>query len=91
MVACVFSYADQCNDLNKMGPLPILRAGMNPNLHMADDLKNTCTGNPLPTFLARRRVKNPLGHSDAQTAAFDRSLTEKFPPRDVRAVWPSSC
>lgn len=50
MVACAFSYAAQCTDLNKMGPLPILRARMNPDLHMADDLKNTGTGNLFVVF-----------------------------------------
>lgn len=50
MVACAFSYAAQCTDLNKMGPLPILRARMNPDLHMADDLKNTGTVNLFVVF-----------------------------------------
>jgi adenine-specific DNA-methyltransferase len=50
MVACAFSYAAQCTDLSKMGPLPILRARMNPDLHMADDLKNTGTGNLFVVF-----------------------------------------
>ena len=31
--------------MTKLGPLPILKARMNPDLHMADDLKNTGKGN----------------------------------------------
>lgn len=50
MVACAFSYSAQCTDLTKLGPLQILRARMNPDLHMADDLKNTGTGNLFVVF-----------------------------------------
>lgn len=50
LVACAFSYSAQCTDLNKMGAMQILRARMNPDLHMADDLKNTGTGNLFVVF-----------------------------------------
>ena len=50
LVGCAFNYSAQCTDLNKMGALPILRARMNPDLHMADDLKNTGTGNLFVVF-----------------------------------------
>ena len=50
LVACAFNYSAQCADLTRMGALPILRARMNPDLHMADDLKNTGTGNLFVVF-----------------------------------------
>ena len=50
LVACAFSFSAQCTDLNKLGALQILRARMNPDLHMADDLKNTGTGNLFVVF-----------------------------------------
>ena len=50
LVACAFNYSAQCADLTRMGALPILRARMNPDLHMADDLKCTGTGNLFVVF-----------------------------------------
>ena len=38
------------SELTKLGPLPILKARMNPDLHMADDLKNTGKGNLFVVF-----------------------------------------
>ena len=34
----------------KLGPLPILKAKMNPDLHMSDELKNTGAGNLFIVF-----------------------------------------
>lgn len=38
LIACAFNY-DAHADLDRIGPLPILRARMNPDLHMAGELK----------------------------------------------------
>jgi adenine-specific DNA-methyltransferase len=38
LVACAFNY-DAHADLDRIGPLPILRARMNPDLHMSGELK----------------------------------------------------
>ena len=45
LLSCAFAFDAHASDLNKLGPLRILRAKMNPDLHMAEDLKNTGTGN----------------------------------------------
>ena len=45
LIACAFNYDAHASELTKLGPLPILKARMNPDLHMADDLKNTGRGN----------------------------------------------
>jgi len=50
LIACAFSYDAQCTELNKLGRLPILKARMNADLHMATDLKNTGKGNLFVIF-----------------------------------------
>lgn len=50
LIACAFNFEAQASDLNRLGPLPILKARMNPDLHMADDLKNTGKGNLFVVF-----------------------------------------
>lgn len=50
LVACAFSYDSQVSELNGMGQLQILKARMNADLHMADDLKNTGRGNLFVVF-----------------------------------------
>lgn len=50
LIACAFSYSAQCADLTSLGSLQVLRARMNPDLHMSDDLKNTGTANLFVVF-----------------------------------------
>lgn len=50
LIACAFSFAPQCTDLESMGSVPILRARMNPDLHMDADLKSTETANLFVVF-----------------------------------------
>ncbi|MCJ2088010.1 site-specific DNA-methyltransferase [Methylobacterium sp. E-005] len=50
LVACAFAYDAHASELTKLGPLPILQAKMNPDLHMADDLKTTGKGNLFVVF-----------------------------------------
>jgi adenine-specific DNA-methyltransferase len=50
LVACGFSFSAQCTDFTQLGRIRVLRARMNPDLHMADDLKNTGTGNLFVVF-----------------------------------------
>ncbi|WP_095203539.1 site-specific DNA-methyltransferase [Mesorhizobium carmichaelinearum] len=45
LIACGFNFEAHTSELNKLGPLPILKAKMNPELHMSDELKNTGAGN----------------------------------------------
>jgi adenine-specific DNA-methyltransferase len=45
LIACAFAYDAHATELNKLAALPILKAKMNPDLHMAADLKNTGKGN----------------------------------------------
>ena len=50
LIACAFNYDAHASELTKLGPLLILKARMNPDLHMAEDLKNTGAGNLFVVF-----------------------------------------
>ncbi len=50
LVSCAFSYDAHCTGLDKLGRINILKARMNADLHMADDLKNTGKGNLFVIF-----------------------------------------
>jgi len=50
LIACAFSYDAHSSDFDKLGRVPILKARMNADLHMADDLKNTGKGNLFVIF-----------------------------------------
>ncbi len=50
LVACAFNYDAHSAEFNKLGRVPILKARMNPDLHMADELKNTGAGNLFVVF-----------------------------------------
>ena len=50
LIACAFNYDGHATDLNRLGRIPLLKARMNADLHMADDLKNTGKGNLFVIF-----------------------------------------
>jgi adenine-specific DNA-methyltransferase len=50
LIACAFNYDAQSTEFTKLGRIPVLRARMNADLHMADDLKNTGKGNLFVVF-----------------------------------------
>ncbi len=50
LVACAFNYDAHASEFNKLGRIPILKARMNADLHMAEDLKNTGKGNLFVIF-----------------------------------------
>jgi len=50
LIACAFNYDAHSSEFNKLGRIPILKARMNADLHMADDLKNTGKGNLFVIF-----------------------------------------
>ena len=70
LIACAFNYEAHAAEFEKLGRVPVLKARMNPDLHMAGELKNTGAGNlfvvfgepdiriePQPDGLVRVRVK----------------------------------
>lgn len=50
LIATAFNFEAHASELNRLGPLPILRAKINPDLHMAGELKNTGKGNLFIVF-----------------------------------------
>jgi adenine-specific DNA-methyltransferase len=45
IIACAFNFDAQSAEFNRLGRIPVLKARMNADLHMAEDLKNTGKGN----------------------------------------------
>jgi adenine-specific DNA-methyltransferase len=50
LIACAFNFDAHSTEFNKLGRIPVLKARMNADLHMSDDLKNTGKGNLFVVF-----------------------------------------
>ena len=50
LIACAFNYDAHSSEFERLGRIPVLKARMNADLHMADDLKNTGKGNLFVIF-----------------------------------------
>ena len=50
LVACAFNFEAHASELTRLGPMPILKAKINPDMHMAGELKNTGKGNLFIVF-----------------------------------------
>jgi adenine-specific DNA-methyltransferase len=50
LIAAAFNFEAHASELTRLGPLQILKAKMNPDLHMAGELKNTGKGNLFIVF-----------------------------------------
>ena len=50
LIACAFNYDAHSTEFEKLGRIPVLKARMNADLHMAGDLKNTGKGNLFVIF-----------------------------------------
>jgi adenine-specific DNA-methyltransferase len=50
LIACAFNYDAHSSEFDKLGRIPVLKARMNADLHMADDLKNSGKGNLFVIF-----------------------------------------
>jgi adenine-specific DNA-methyltransferase len=50
LIACAFNYEAHTTEFTKLADLPVLKARMNADLHMAEDLKNTGKGNLFVIF-----------------------------------------
>lgn len=50
LIACAFNFEAHATELNKLGSIPILKARMNADLHMSEDLRNTGKGNLFVIF-----------------------------------------
>lgn len=50
LIACAFNFDALSTDLGQLGGLPILKARINPDMHMSEELKNTGRGNMFVVF-----------------------------------------
>lgn len=50
VIACAFNFDAHSSELESLGSLKILKARINPDMHMSDELKNTGTGNMFVVF-----------------------------------------
>ena len=50
LIACAFNYDAHTTEFEKLGRIPVLKARMNADLHMAEELKNTGAGNLFVIF-----------------------------------------
>jgi adenine-specific DNA-methyltransferase len=50
LIACAFNFEAHATEFSKLGRIPVLKARMNADLHMAADLKNTGKGNLFVIF-----------------------------------------
>ena len=50
LIACAFNYEAHTTEFERLGSVPVLKARMNADLHMAADLKNTGQGNLFVIF-----------------------------------------
>ncbi len=50
LVSCAFNYEAHATEFDQLGKIPVLKARMNADLHMAEDLKNTGKGNLFVIF-----------------------------------------
>ena len=50
LIACAFNYEAHATEFSRLGRIPVLKARMNADLHMAGDLKNTGKGNLFVVF-----------------------------------------
>lgn len=50
LIACAFNYEAHATEFNRLGRIPVLKARMNADLHMAGELKNTGKGNLFVIF-----------------------------------------
>ena len=50
LIACAFNYEAHASEFKRLGRIPVLKARMNADLHMAGELKNTGKGNLFVIF-----------------------------------------
>ena len=65
LIACAFNYEAHASEFNRLGRIPVLKARMNADLHMADELKNTGKGNLFVIFGEPDIDILPAGGEDA--------------------------
>ena len=71
LIACAFNYEAHATEFSKLGRIPVLKARMNADLHMAEDLKNTGKGNLFVIF-GEPDIEPPAGAGRSATCEGER-------------------
>ena len=66
LIACAFNYEAHASEFDRLGRVPVLKARMNADLHMAGELKNTGKGNLFVIFGEPDIDILPAGAEDAE-------------------------
>ena len=66
LISCAFNYDAHSSGFHKLGRIPVLKARMNADLHMAVDLKNTGKGNLFVIFGEPDIQISPAGDGEFQ-------------------------
>jgi adenine-specific DNA-methyltransferase len=66
VIACAFNFDAHSAEFDRLGRIPILKARMNPDLHMADALKTTASGNLFVVFGEPDIEIEPTGDNQIQ-------------------------
>lgn len=66
LISCAFNYDAHSSEFDKLGRIPILKARMNADLHMSDELKNTGKGNLFVIFGEPDIDIKPVGNNQIQ-------------------------
>jgi len=70
LACCAFNYEAHTTEFEKLGRIPVLKARMNAELHMAEDLKNTGKGNLFVIF-GEPDIEIHEGETDALAQAIE--------------------
>lgn len=76
LIACAFNYEAHTTEFDKLGRVPVLKARMNADLHMAADLKNTGKGNLFVIF-GEPDVRIHIGESESLHEEIRRRMARK--------------
>ena len=82
LIACAFNYEAHTTEFSKLGRIPVLKARMNADLHMAEDLKNTGKGNLFVIF-GEPDIDAPAG--EGRPAASEGERRGCVPPQHGRS------
>ena len=85
LISCAFSYDAQASAFIRSGPMPVLKARMNADLHMAGELKSTGSGNLFVIFgepdielIALAATGDDAVHDGSEQAGPDGASTALF-------------
>ena len=89
LISCAFNYEAHSTEFERLGKIPVLKARMNPDLHMADELKNTGNGNPVRYLwrTGRDSVQRPVVRD--RSGGCLRNMASSKSYRDLK-VWQKS-